>query len=105
MESVFESFSVKSKDASPVTKEKNQDTEVEVITKGNSILAYEEVLKMWKVEMNVEQQTLMKTVYFEQAWDRYSEDGNLNQKDAWRFMRDLMTMPQMKKDPTISSIL
>lgn len=106
VESVFESFSVKSKDASPETKDGTvQVDELDLITKGNAILAYEQVFKMWKVELNVQQQTKLRTAYFEQAWDRYNEDGNLNLKDSWRFMRDLMTMPVLKKDPTIDQIL
>lgn len=53
---MFESFSVKSKDASPETKDgKIQQDELDLVTKGNAILAYEDIFKMWKVQLNVQQ--------------------------------------------------
>lgn len=78
---------------------------MDLITKGNAVLAYEEIFNMWKIVLNVQQQTRVKTAYFEQAWDRFSEDGNLNLKDSWRFLRDMMTMPIIKKDPTLETLL
>lgn len=105
VESVFDSFSFKSKEAAPESKVQNEVEEVDLITKGNAILAYEEIFKMWKIVLNVQQQTRFRTSYFEQAWDRFAEDGNLNLKDSWRFLRDAMTMQLLKKDPTIDNIL
>jgi len=34
------------------------------LTKGNAILAYEEIFKMWKVDLTLEQQKKIKDVYF-----------------------------------------
>ena len=53
MESVFESYSIKSKDATVLDKSSPSD-EISLITKGNAALAYEEIFKLWKVELNVE---------------------------------------------------
>ena len=60
---------------------------------------------MWKIVLNVNQQTKVRTSYFEQAFDRFAEEGNLNLKDCWRFLRDMMTMPMLKRDPTIQTLL
>lgn len=34
-----------------------------------------------------------------------ADDGDLNLMDSWRFIRDLMTLPVMNKDPTIDGIV
>lgn len=44
------------------------DNENRVVTKGNAILAYEEIFAMWKVDLNLEQEQKVKKVYFAQAW-------------------------------------
>lgn len=43
----------------------------------------------------------MKEVYFPQAWAKFAENGNLDLKDAYRFVKDLMTEPVTKKDDSI----
>jgi len=45
----------------------------------------------------------MKEVYFPQAWAKFAENGNLDQKDAYRFVKDLMTEPVTKKDVSIEN--
>ena len=105
VESVFEENSVKSKGDTSVTEKAAQPDECQLITKGNAILAYEEIFKMWKVELNVEQALQVKTTNFVQAWDKFEEDGNLNLKDSWRFLKDLMTLPLIKKDPHLSNYM
>ena len=41
-------------------------------------------------------------MYFVQAWDKFkNEDGNLDLQDSYRFLIDVMTMPLIKKDPTV----
>ena len=53
---------------------------------------------MWKVDLNADQQKKLKEVYFVQAWDKFMDDGNLNEKDSYRFLKDLMTMPIVPKN-------
>ena len=43
----------------------------------------------------------MKEVYFPQTWAKFAENGNLDQKDAYRFVKDLMTEPVTKKDDSV----
>ena len=106
VEQVFESYSFKSKESAVETKVSNTNNDrVDLVTKGNAVLAYEEIFKLWKIALNVQQQTRVKTAYFEQAWERFAEDGNLNLRDAWRFFRDMMTTPLLQKDQTIQNIL
>jgi len=62
------------------------------VTKGNVILAYEEIFQLWKVELSLEQQKRVKDIYFKQAWGRFAnKEGNLNVKDSFRFVMELMT--------------
>ena len=42
-----------------------------LVTKGNAILAYEEIFKMWKVDLDLQQEKTMKDVYFAQAWKKW----------------------------------
>ena len=71
VESVFEGNSIKSKDTAVADKAAAPEDEVTIITKGNAILSYEEIFKMWKVDLNVEQSLRVKTIYFEQAWEKF----------------------------------
>jgi len=64
-----------------------------MITKANAILAYEEVFKMWKVELDPAQAHTIKIQHFEQQWKRVSENNVLDLKDSYRFIKDLMTTP------------
>lgn len=75
------------------------------MTKGNAILAYEEIFKMWKVELDLQQEKTLKEVYFSQAWDKWQTKdangdptGNLDLKDSFRFLNDLMTL---QKQPQV----
>lgn len=65
VESVFDSYSIKSKDSAVADKAGAPGDEVTLVTKGNAILAYEEIFKMWKVDINVEQSLKVKTIFFE----------------------------------------
>jgi hypothetical protein len=65
----------------------------QVITKANAILAYEEVFKMWKVELDPQQANTFKTQHFDQMWKRVQENNVLDLKDSYRFLKDLMTSP------------
>lgn len=118
VESVFDSYSVTPKkepiDSNSMvdTSSENSDQVIEqvltpddqhVITKGNAILAYEEVFQMWKVDLNLEQQKKVKDIYFSQAWDKFAENGNLDEKDSYRFLKDMMTEPIIKRDPTVAA--
>ena len=40
-------------------------------------------------------------LYFTQEWDRVSEEDTLNLKDAYRFVKDIMTIPILRKDPIV----
>jgi len=55
---------------------------------------------MWNVGLNDEESHKVKTVYFEQTWQKFQEDGNLNQKDAYRFIKDLMSLPLLDDSAT-----
>ena len=56
---------------------------------------------MWKIDLTEDQKKKVKDVYFNQAWKKFSEDGNLNFKDAYRFQKELMTTPLI---PSTSSV-
>jgi hypothetical protein len=56
---------------------------------------------MWKVDLNIDQEKKLKEVYFVQAWDKFQDDGNLNLRDSYRFLKDLMTMPLVPKNPVV----
>lgn len=90
VQSVFETYSVEGNSLA----QKDQ----KLVTKGNAILAYEEIFKMWKVDLDLQQEKTMKDVYFAQAWKKWqSKDengdptGNLDLNEAFRFLNDLMT--------------
>lgn len=38
--------------------------EQRLVTKGNAILAYEEIFKMWKVDLDLAQEKTLKEIYF-----------------------------------------
>ena len=98
VESVFESFSVKSQQSQATDGTSND--ELRIVTKGNAVLAYEEIFNMWKVDLTLTQQKKVKDVYFKQSWSKYvDEDGNLDLKDAYRFLKDMMTLPLIRQDP------
>ena len=109
MESVFESYSTEQKEesadsgggifkditgsyGSPSSGGSNGET-TQVITKANAILAYEEIFKMWKVELDPQQSQVFKSQHFENMWKHMSENGVLDLKDSYRFLKDLMTTP------------
>ena len=77
VEEVFDDYAVNTTSSEGITKQ--------IITKQNAILAYEEIFKMWKIDLTEEQKKKVKDVYFNQAWKKFSEDGNLNLQDAYRF--------------------
>ena len=64
-----------------------------MVTKENAILAYEEIFKMWKVELDPQQSHTFKTQHFEHQWKRVSENNVLDIKDSYRFLKDMMTTP------------
>ena len=76
-----------------------------MVTIANAILGYKEVFTTWKVSLTTEQEEKLKTVYFKQAWEKFAEDGILFVKDSWRFLKDMMTMPVIAKDPALQSIV
>jgi len=53
---------------------------------------------MWKVDLNELQKKKVKDQYFIQAWSRFAEDGNLNYKDSYRFLKELMTTALQPKN-------
>jgi len=56
VESVYDSYSTKvkkDKDDEDNDEAKAEDEKSRIITKGNAILAYEEVFKMWKVDLSL----------------------------------------------------
>ena len=55
MESVFESYSVKAQASNALVEGSNAEApDVRVVTKGNAILAYEDILKMWKIDLTLQ---------------------------------------------------
>jgi hypothetical protein len=42
----------------------------------------------------------VRTVYFEQTWNKFAEEGNLNLKDSYRFLKDLMSLPLLDESIT-----
>lgn len=70
------------------------------MTKDAALKAIGEVFTMWKCDLNEGEKVKFKSVYFEQAWDKYNEvDNQMNLKDAYRFLKDVMTSPLIQKDP------
>jgi len=67
-ESVFESYSIKAQTSELSVDDKDATTpksaEDRIVTKGNAILASDEIFKMWKVDLNADQQKKLKEVYF-----------------------------------------
>lgn len=67
-----------------------------MITKGNAILAYEEIFKMWTAELDLQQEKTFKDTYFENAWQRnkvqVNNDGAqmLPLTKTFEFTMDLM---------------
>ena len=55
VQSVFDTYSVQ---GSLV------ETDQKKVTKGNAILAYEEIFKMWKVDIDLQQEKTLKETYF-----------------------------------------
>ena len=53
---------------------------------------------MWKVELTEQQKQRLIDVYFKQTWEKEQEDGILELKDSYRFIKDLMTTPVQKKN-------
>ena len=96
VDSVFESYSTKKKDLSTP----NPDDDISTLTKEAALKAIGEVFTMWKCDLNEGEKVKFKSVYFEQAWDKYDEvDNQMNLKDAYRFLKDVMTSPLIQKDP------
>lgn len=105
VESVFESYS---------TKQTVQDDQLEqvgatgqqisVLTKENTQTAVFEVFQMWKVELSDSQKTRLLDVYFKQTWEKIQEDGILELKDSYRFIKDLMTTAVVKKNTTTKAV-
>jgi hypothetical protein len=56
VQSVFETYSVQGS--------QDDDKPQNLVTKGNAILAYEEIFKMWKVDLDLQQEKTLKDVYF-----------------------------------------
>ena len=59
---------------------------------------------MWKVELTEKQKQRLLDVYFKQSWDKEQEDGVLELKDAYRFIKDLMTSPVQKKNTSTQTV-
>lgn len=54
VESVFESYSIKSQaNALAESTSSAEAPEIRVVTKGNAILAYEDIMKMWKIDLTL----------------------------------------------------
>lgn len=87
VQSVFESNSV----ATTVN-----GVEIQKVTKGNAILAYEEIFRMWACDLDLQQEKTLKDTYFEAAWAREKtsvDDGSsyLELAKGYEFLMDLMT--------------
>ena len=53
---------------------------------------------MWKVELELKQEKTLKDTYFKQVWTKWEKKdengdptGNLDLKESFRFLNDLMT--------------
>lgn len=53
----------------------------------NALEAYKDIFKMWKVSLLDAQKKKLQKVYFKAAWDKFNENGSLNVKDSYSFMR------------------
>lgn len=56
---------------------------------------------MWRIQLSQAQKKELMDLYFKQEWDRVAEEDTLNLKDAYRFVKDIMTIPILKKDPIV----
>lgn len=86
MQSVFESNSVSTT---------INGVEINKVTKGNAILAYEEIFRMWACDLDLQQEKTLKETYFENSWSRWkTDDGEgsyLQMSKGYDFLMDLMT--------------
>lgn len=87
MQSVFESNSISTT---------VNGNEIQKVTKGNAILAYEEIFRMWACDLDLLQEKTLKETYFENAWNRWkTDDGSdggsyLQLSKGYDFLMDLM---------------
>lgn len=97
---MFESYSTKiERDAEEGG---NQEKEVaHVINRANSIQAYKDIFKTWGIKLNDEAMQRIAKKYFNQAWKKLSEQGSIDVKDSYSFLKELMTTPldKRKKKP------
>ena len=94
IESVFESYSSEAKTPNPNIPP-GEDTRV--LTRTNAALAYDEIFRLWKVELEPAQEKKFRSENFEQMFSKFAGDDNLmDLKDAYRFVQDLMTTPASK---------
>jgi hypothetical protein len=61
VQSVFESNSV----STVLTSGLMNGVEIQKVTKGNAILAYEEIFRMWACDLDLQQEKTLKDTYFE----------------------------------------
>jgi len=48
-------------------------------------------MKMWKIDLTLEQEKRLKEYYFKTTWSKYkNDDACLDLKDTYRFLSDLM---------------
>jgi hypothetical protein len=99
VESVFESYSIKAQASSSLAESGSnaEAPEIRVVTKGNAILAYEDVMKMWKIDLTLQQEKRFKEEYFKSTWGKFqNEDNCLDLHDSYRFLQELMQKGQGK---------
>lgn len=96
VESVFESYSTKvERDQDEIVtnlkRQSENEKESRVISRTNSILAYKDIFKMWKIKLNEEASKKLLNLYFKVAWDKMAENGEIDVKDTYSFIKELMT--------------
>ena len=52
---------------------------------------------MWKIKLNEEESKKILNTYFKQAWDKLSENGSIDVKDSYAFLKEMMTSSQSKR--------
>jgi len=91
VESVFESYSIKAQASNALAESNVEAPENRVVTKGNAILAYEDILKMWKIDLTLQQEKRFKDEYFKTIWSKFqNEDNCLDLLNSYRFLQELM---------------
>lgn len=66
VESVFEQQSTTAQD-----EDEPEGVNKKIVTKGNAILAYEDIFKMWSVDLSLEEHDIVRNMFFENVWKKY----------------------------------